>query len=156
MFCIAFTAFRFLSLRLMRFTAWRICFHNRGLSAVGQRFATALDPDQLPNPTEILSSEVSRWSAALSDFESTSLMPAACASFKSCPLLCIVNISIAVAGAAPLICRAASSPFITGIAKSKITISGCSSITFATAILPFSASPHTVQFGFCSMQQRSE
>ena len=43
---------------------------------------------------------------------------------------------------------------MTGICKSSITTSGRSSLTRSTAILPFSASPHTSQLPFCSMQER--
>src|ERR1700745_4449139 len=45
---------------------------------------------------------------------------------------------------------------MTGIWKSKITMSGCSSLTFSTATLPFSASPHISHPLFCSMQDRRE
>jgi hypothetical protein len=66
----------------------------------------------------------------------------------------MVNITISVFGAQVAICRAASSPFITGICKSSSTTSGCNSFTFSTATLPFSASPHTSQSLFCSMVER--
>jgi hypothetical protein len=36
-------------------------------------------------------SEANRWSAIPSDFDTTSLIPAARAAFKSCPSLCIVE-----------------------------------------------------------------
>jgi CRP-like cAMP-binding protein len=55
----------------------------------------------------------------------------------------MVNITMAVSGATAVICRAAASPSISGICKSRITTSGCSSLTFSTAILPSSASPPT-------------
>src|SRR6266478_1365903 len=101
-------------------------------------------------------SEANRWSAIPSDFETTSLIPAARAAFRSCSSLCMVNITIAVFGATTVICRAAASPSISGICKSRITMSGCSSLTFSTATLPSSASPQTLQSGSCSRQDRSD
>src|SRR5207249_6379623 len=77
-------------------------------------------------------------------------------SFKSCSPLYSVNISMAVFGASREIWRAASIPFMIGICKSSITMSGFSSLTRSTAIFPLSASPQTIQWVFCWIQERSE
>src|SRR5713101_220842 len=52
--------------------------------------------------------------------------------------------------------RAASSPFMTGIERSRRTTSGWSSRTISTATFPFSASPHISQLVSASMQKRRE
>ena len=92
----------------------------------------------------MLSTESSRV-AAPSNFEITYLMPALRASFIRCSVACMVNRTIAVLGAIEEIFRAASRPFMTGIDKSRITISGFSALTRSTATAPFSASPQTSQ-----------
>ena len=92
----------------------------------------------------MLSTESSRV-AAPSNFEITRLMPALRASFIRCSVACMVNRTIAVLGAIEEIFRAASRPFMTGIDKSRITISGFSALTRSTATAPFSASPQTSQ-----------
>src|ERR1700736_1798924 len=66
----------------------------------------------------------------------------------------MVNITMGVAGAISLICRAASNPFITGIDRSRMTKSGSNSLTFSMATAPFGASAQTFQLGFCSIQRR--
>jgi small subunit ribosomal protein S21 len=68
----------------------------------------------------------------------------------------MVNMIINIRGAIEAIHLAASSPFMTGIEKSKITTSGFRALTLSTAIAPFSASAQIVQSVFPSIEERRE
>ena len=80
---------------------------------------------------------------ACSDFETTSEIPInrACLSATVSPnALYMIS---GTAGINRLRIRAASKPFITGMARSSTIQSGCNSCAFAIASFPFYASPHT-------------
>jgi len=63
--------------------------------------------------------------------------------------------TIGTLGKRSLICSAAFRPFSSGIAQSRTTRSGLSSMAFLTASRPFTASPHTSQSGCDSSVART-
>ena len=91
----------------------------------------------------------------VSAFENTRCTPAARACCVTSSWAYKVSMAIVVLGAMLEIRRAASSPFITGICKSRITTSGGDLLTCSSAIWPFSASPHMFHCVSCSINTRS-
>lgn len=81
----------------------------------------------------------------LTSLESTARMPAALASSDNSGVANSANIKIAHSGTRTRSVRAASSPFIAGIALSSKRTSGLVRAAKSIASCPFSASPHTIQ-----------
>lgn len=79
------------------------------------------------------------------DFNNTVSAPAAKASLEN-PVK-EVNINIGTDGMRSFSTRAASSPFMTGMDKSRTIASGCNRRASSMPDLPFSASPQTVKSG---------
>jgi hypothetical protein len=80
-----------------------------------------------------------------SSLDTTFRMPAALASCSRPGTQCVVNIISGVVGMIRLITRAVSNPFISGITRSRMMISGRRSWALTIPSRPFSASPHMIQ-----------